>query len=51
MIYFATYLLIGSIISYGIFTGLKELFQEFNYVYSREDKNVKEISEDSDETS
>jgi|TARA_R110001599_G_C11835002_1_gene618753 hypothetical protein len=51
MMYFLAYLLIGSIVSYGIFTILKELFQEFKYVYSREDSNVKEMSEDSDEVS
>tara|TARA_R110002110_G_scaffold328273_1_gene539893 strand:- start:281 stop:436 length:156 start_codon:yes stop_codon:yes gene_type:complete len=51
MMYFVAYLLIGSIISYGIFVELKEFFQEFKYVHSREDNNVKEISEDSDETS
>lgn len=40
MMYFVAYLLIGSIVSYGIFTILKELFQEFKYVYSRVDDDI-----------
>lgn len=42
MMYFVAYLLIGSIVSYGIFTILKELFQEFKYIRVDDDINTKE---------
>jgi hypothetical protein len=35
MMYFAAYLLIGSVVAYGIFTILKELSQEIKYVRTR----------------
>ena len=44
--YFAAYLLIGSVVAYGVFKILRELGQELKYVCSR----MKDDDADSSET-
>jgi len=51
MMYFAAYLIIGSIVSYGIFTILRELSHEIRYIRMDDDRDTDEKRIAGEETS
>jgi len=51
MMYFAAYLIIGSIVSYGIFTILRELSHEIRYIRMDDDRDTDERQVAGEDTS